>query len=106
MSDCHPEALEGYAAGTLDKAEATAVVKHLSACAACAEELRWLEREQRLFAARAKAHPAPAPFEAVLAALGEDAAPVAEAVAARTVEAVPARMADSRAPPSVKTGTK
>jgi anti-sigma factor RsiW len=87
MSGCLPEALEAYALGELDEAEAARVAAHVARCTPCAEELRWLRRERRLFATRAADHPAPPPFEAVLArAL---AAPVAEAKPARPIDPLP-----------------
>ena len=63
------EALEAFVAGGLGGAEAAAARAHVAACPRCAEEVRWLRAEGRLFAARA-ASPAgdPPPFTAVLAA--------------------------------------
>lgn len=85
MSACSPEALEAYADGELDREAAADVAAHLPTCRACAEELRLLRAERRLFQARAAAHPPPPPFEEILARATESA---------RAVEASPPRAPD------------
>lgn len=68
MNDCHVEAVEALFRGELDQAEATRVSAHLAVCPECTEELRWLERERRLFQSREGAFPAPPSLADVLAA--------------------------------------
>lgn len=103
VSECRPDEIEAYALGELGEADAARVSAHLDGCAACAEELRWLRRERRLFAARAGVHPAPPPLSAVLARAFEalDADEAAEAAPARPSEPAPmgpARPARGAAP--------
>ncbi|WP_437996827.1 zf-HC2 domain-containing protein [Sorangium sp. So ce185] len=83
MNACPIEAVEAYADGTLDPAEAQRVAAHIEACRRCAAELRCLRAEQRLFTARAAALPGP---------------PLLEAVLARAAEGTPARAVEDAAP--------
>ncbi|WP_437314870.1 zf-HC2 domain-containing protein [Sorangium sp. So ce385] len=83
MNACPIEAVEAYADGTLDPAEAQRVAAHIEACRRCAAELRWLRAEQRLFTARAAALPGP---------------PLLDAVLARAAEGTPARAVEDAAP--------
>ncbi|HKA87774.1 MAG TPA: zf-HC2 domain-containing protein [Haliangiales bacterium] len=51
---CDEEKLAGLVRGELGAEEARAVEAHAEGCAECAEELRWLRAEQKLFAARTR----------------------------------------------------
>jgi hypothetical protein len=68
MIGCDVDELEALVAGTLSAGPAGEVRAHVAACARCAEEIRWLREERRLFRARPEV-PAEAvpPFAAVLA---------------------------------------
>ncbi|WP_437676878.1 zf-HC2 domain-containing protein [Sorangium sp. So ce131] len=101
-SACEPEAVEAYAAGELGEAEAARVAAHVASCRGCAEELRWLRAERRLFRARAAAHPGPPPLEAVLARAAEEApACAAKRAPARAATAAQAGAARGSREPAV-----
>ena len=63
------EALEALAAD-----ERAPLPPHVATCAQCQQELQWLRRERRLFAARRAARPTPAPaFDPVAARIAVEA---------------------------------
>jgi len=84
MSDCDVDRLEALVDGTLEAGPAAEARAHLASCARCAEEIRWLREERRLFDARLPGMPAGAvpPFAAVLAEVRGRARP-AQALRAR-----------------------
>ncbi|MDI1445977.1 zf-HC2 domain-containing protein [Polyangium sp. 6x1] len=85
MSDCHAEAVEAFFRGELAPEASARVAAHVEVCRNCKEEMAWLEREKRVFSARAAAFPPPPPFEAVLARAraSERVRPIAEAPRSR-----------------------
>ena len=75
MSSCDVERLEALIEGALPAEDAAETRAHLAACPRCAEELRWLREERRVFGARTEPATPPVPaFSAVLAEVRKETA--------------------------------
>jgi hypothetical protein len=78
MIGCDVDRLEALVAGTLSAGPAAETRAHVAACVRCADEIRWLREERRVFQDRLQARPevpaeAVPPFAAVLAEVREKA---------------------------------